>query len=701
MHLRSLEIRNFRAIALLKLTALTDFIVLAGPNGCGKSCVLDALRLIKSAYGSYQSQDEVQTWFGEFQINQSKDPSEFLMLFQDRNAPLFLSATFSLSHEEKSHLHGNLASIVEENLWAQVTPRHSFPGAMSESIAAIQRENHAWVQQKTAEELRSLRPLLDLNELSGSVRIQPGARPEVTSNPLLEVIFRTYQPSKLGVIDFHSAHRVYGRERVGNVNLTIESDDQQLKQNALYNSAGKYANLKSQMAGAYVRHLLARQFNPSIALHDPLTASLKELFNTFFPGKEFLGPQPTDDGRLLFPVRLRNGSEHDIDELSSGEKEILYGYLRLKTSAPRNSIIMIDEPELHLNPRVINGLAEFYHRHIGRALANQLLLVTHSDTLIREAVANSECSVFHVQPVGSSGPPQNQATRVQASAEIERLVIDLVGDLAAYRPGAKVVIFESTEDAAFDVAMTFKLFPDLERQVNPISAGEKGRVHSLHSVLESVRTAGKLDMKFFSITDPDDDRQIGGVATQLQWDVYHIENYLIHPKYILRVCRDLDLSTETLVDEEAVTAALIECAAGTIPSLVAHQLRSYVNKKLVSALNLKFNAKTTNPAAEMIRAVESSYGRIKNEIATSVSAESITGLERTLNEDYTAALTNGEWSVRFRGRDILQQFVKKFVSICPNAIRYTAFRELILARMQDDRFKPRGMQLVVSQVLDD
>jgi predicted ATP-dependent endonuclease of OLD family len=41
---------------------------------------------------------------------------------------------------------------------------------------------------------------------------------------------------------------------------------------------------------------------------------------------------------------------HDIDELSSGEKEIVYGYLWLRTGTPRRSIILIDEPELHLNP---------------------------------------------------------------------------------------------------------------------------------------------------------------------------------------------------------------------------------------------------------------------------------------------------------------------------------------------------------------
>lgn len=81
------------------------------------------------------------------------------------------------------------------------------------------------------------------------------------------------------------------------------------------------------MASAYTMHLIAKAKNPQLPSDDELTDSLKELFATFFPGKIFNGPQPTEEGKLLFPVQLPDGSEHDIDDLSSGEKEVLYGYL--------------------------------------------------------------------------------------------------------------------------------------------------------------------------------------------------------------------------------------------------------------------------------------------------------------------------------------------------------------------------------------
>ncbi len=323
-------------------------VVLAGPNGCGKSCVLDAIRLLKSAYGSYQ-QDEWQTWFGEFQINLAQDSKELALLFQDKRKPLQITATFALAEVERQYLRGNLGRLIEDRKWKELDPGLTMGRRNASSFAETQRAHGDRISIETREELANTLPFLDRERLEAGISLPPDARPELLSNPLLESIFRIYEPTSLGVIDYHSANRNYARERIGNVNLTIEGDDQRLKQHALYNSAGKYANLKSQMAGAYVRHLLAKQADPAATPDDTLTESLKELFTTFFPGKEFLGPKPTADGRLLFPVKLATGAEHDIDELSSGEKEVLYGYLRLRSAAPRNSIIMIDEPELHLN----------------------------------------------------------------------------------------------------------------------------------------------------------------------------------------------------------------------------------------------------------------------------------------------------------------------------------------------------------------
>ena len=77
-----------------------------------------------------------------------------------------------------------------------------------------------------------------------------------------------------------------------------------------------------------------------------LQSTMKELFRRFFQGKEFEGVRANERDELEFSVTLSDGQKHDINDHSSGEKEILFGYLRLGNSSQRNSIILLDEPEL-------------------------------------------------------------------------------------------------------------------------------------------------------------------------------------------------------------------------------------------------------------------------------------------------------------------------------------------------------------------
>jgi predicted ATPase len=697
MKLHRLSITNFRVLQHLLLDDLGDAVVLAGPNGCGKSCVLDALRLLKSAYGSYQ-QDEWQTWFGEFQLNINIDTpaAEYLPLFKSKTNDLKVSATFSLSGDEIAFLRSDGERLLKDRLWRERTTR-SGPGGRQVSaraLAANQRSVRAQVESAAETEAEQLMASLDQTRLEADLLITPAGEAFLQPNMALELVFSNYLPQQLGVIDYHGAHRNYSREKLANVSLTIESSEQRLKQHALYNYANKYTNIKTELASAYVRHLLSRQADPLLRLDDSLTETLKELFVTFFPGKEFLGPQPTSDGRLLFPVRLAIGGEHDIDELSSGEKEIVYGYLRLHNAAPRNSIIMIDEPELHLNPRLVSGLASFYYRRLGKALGNQIWLVTHSDTLIREAVQEAAFSVFHIHATPSQSG--SQGTRVAVKAELERVVIDLVGDLAAYRPGAKIVVFESTEGNGFDATMTLDLFPELDRKINVISAGSKSRVHALYDLLDKAREDGHLPATFFAVTDADD--EIGVMQSsprRLQWDSYHIENYLLQPRYIWLALQSIGIVTGVGESESSVEAALAQSAKSTVASLLQHRLRIHANRQLVGAIDLSCDPRRDDASVAISEAIIRSQTRMNERANVELSPASLQALEQDLRRKYEDSITDGTWVEELRGRDVLRRFVGQHIK----SIQYEPFRNLILSKMRDEHFQPAGMRSLVSAIL--
>ena len=438
MKIVNLVVENFRAINRVELTNLEDMIVVAGPNGCGKSCILDAIRLFKSVYGGYQP-NEWHQWMNEFQIN-IRNLQRMVSLLRDRTRSSMIEAHIELADEERQFIKDNVSSMLEELAWRTVVPGLQTWSRSANALATEFRAYQPQVTQQVNELLPIVREQLNHRLLSGNLAIDPLGRATINKNVLLELVFSSFHPRHIGVIDYHGAHRNYAREELGGINLNLDQEEERLRTTSLYNAANKYSNIKSEMAAEYVKqNLKEKRFgsNTSVEATQPLTETLQELFSTFFPGKTFLGPEPTSDGNLGFPVQISDGSTHDINDLSSGEKEILFGYLRLRNSAPRFSVILLDEPELHLNPALVRGLPQFYYKHMGKALRNQIWLVTHSDAFLREAIGQEDLQVFHMQHATVSGETDNQMRELHPGEEVESIILEMVGNLATYSPGQR------------------------------------------------------------------------------------------------------------------------------------------------------------------------------------------------------------------------------------------------------------------------
>ena len=103
MRLHSLSIQNFKSIKNVVFTELPYLIVIAGPNGCGKSTIFDAIRLLKSVYGGYQP-NEWHQWFSEFQVSLDIRHPEYLSLLNDKSKPISIEAQIILSEDEKIYI---------------------------------------------------------------------------------------------------------------------------------------------------------------------------------------------------------------------------------------------------------------------------------------------------------------------------------------------------------------------------------------------------------------------------------------------------------------------------------------------------------------------------------------------------------------------------------------------------------------------
>lgn len=695
MRFEKISVENFRAIEHVDIDATNgSMIVIAGPNGCGKSCIFDAIRFVKSVYGGYED-NEWDHWFNEFQL--SRDPGELRYILRNKQLPARISVALKLHDRGKLHLHVHGKQLMEEIAWNQLYPGSNYRNwrqriRISGGQDTTLKNQVAQVEQLTSQFSNDLRNELQNEKSSGEVMILPDGQVRIQRSLVLESIWRVYDPQNVGLVNYHGSHRHYTREQIGGVNLNLKTQEQQEKQSTLYNYANKYANIKTQMATEFVLQMMREKSRQGAKRNEEsLAATMKELFRKFFPGKEFEGVVANERDELEFSVTVRDGSKHDINDLSSGEKEILFGYLRLRNSAQRQSIILLDEPELHLNPKLIQGLPQFYQKYLGEDLDNQIWIVTHSDAFLREALGHVGVRVYHMRESTSNSPGGNQVREI-GQGEEEEVIFELIGDIAAYRAGGKIVIFEG-ENSEFDKRMAGILFPSHERRMNFISGGNKATVRRLHEALER-REDGSSGL-VFSIVDKDDSETVDDEEKgRFTWDVYHIENYLLDPAVVLSVLKSITLQDTGFKDATEVEDAFRKIAKDHIDRLVEHSVRSKAHDAIGRAIKLKGEENDKDPAGRVSERVKSSIEGLSNLTTKELSENELRSVAESRRKVLEDAVEGDGWKKEFRGRDLLRKFADQYTV----GVRYEVLRDMIVNAMAEQGVRPSGMLQVLEKI---
>ena len=694
MKIKHLEIQNFRAIDHVSIDSDSTMVVIAGPNGCGKSCVLDAIRLAKSAYGGYDA-NEFRNWFGEFQIDPNS-PTDMKKVLRDKKKSALIRVTVTLHSIEVDYLRTNADEIGERTAVSILLPGVIFEEWRQRLQASGQKAQQVinQIENLATSISKDLNKKLAAATHQGVVNILPTGNVTLASNLVLQAVWSIYEPQNVGIVDYHGPQRHFSRENLGGVHLSLKTQEQGQKQSVLYNYAAKYANIKTQMATEYVIHALRQQGGDgSLKGRELLSETLQELFQRFFPGKDFQGVTANEQGELEFSVTVQGGDKHDINDLSSGEKEILFGYLRLRNSAQRHSIILLDEPELHLNPKLIQGLPQFYEKHVGTDLKNQIWTVTHSDAFLREAISSGGTKVLHMREATPSLMGQNQIQEISGRKEEENAILEMIGDIAGYRPGGKIVVFEG-EGSEFDKRMTTKLFPAFDKRMNFVSGGNKATVRRLHEVLDAQSERNRMT---FSIVDRDDTAQEDANEERgmYTWDVYHIENYLLEANVILEVLNRTSLAGTAFEDEREVEEALRAIAQEHMEHMVEDWVRARAHSAIRGVIKLKDATQGVDAASKVARKVEESAYRISQLVKDELSPSTLQSVAAERREALKAALRDPtEWKRVFRGRDVLSTFTKRY----GKGLSYQVMRDMIVTAMSERGHRPSGMLRILAAI---
>jgi len=175
--------------------------------------------------------------------------------------------------------------------------------------------------------------------------------------------------------------------------LTIYKDSKKKQTNGIreYKSSviycpvdfGNLVDLEEKIKG-YIDELMFERDLKASEAYGELRHNISEIFSELGLGINFSG---MDRNKNIY-FENEKGERFGIDALSTGEKTLLTKVLYLYLSEIKNSIILIDEPELSLHPTWQNNILQRYENFADKN-NNQIILATHSPHILASAKSNS------------------------------------------------------------------------------------------------------------------------------------------------------------------------------------------------------------------------------------------------------------------------------------------------------------------------
>ena len=129
------------------------------------------------------------------------------------------------------------------------------------------------------------------------------------------------------------------------------------------------------------------------------------------------------DKKILPIFENSAGEEFDINDLSSGEKQLFLRTLSIKMLEPNNSIILIDEPELSLHPKWQQRIIEVYKK-IGEN--NQIIVATHSPHILG-SVSNENIFILYRNENGKIDAKTGDELYSSYGQPVDRVLKDIMG----------------------------------------------------------------------------------------------------------------------------------------------------------------------------------------------------------------------------------------------------------------------------------
>ncbi len=532
MHLRTLTIKNFRALEDITFDLTTRVSVIVGPNAAGKTTVIEAVRLAKALLAP-RTQSEAAQVLQALGVSSPHVPQHLRLqaIAQDISKPIIIRSHYEFAAEEIETLRQARTQIATSYIQAQ--GGQAF--ASTDALIAFLSSDTGRANLVSAEDAvdKALAQVASTKRCALDVIFSPNMPPRSEGNPLeaqfIAYMERRLPPQKTTFTYFPADRALPTGEQP--VQLGGPDASQQLES---YNSQPqlKFNRLKNAIFSA--------SFFTDDSDERSLSEEFERIFNGLLKGRKLDAFGINEIGFLNVQIRdLDSDRVFDLDGMSSGEKGLILTFLMIARSVVKHGIVLLDEPELHLNPAVCKDLLNFIVEEYAKPRDLQVIICTHSPEILSTAFDSDECALYHLMSGTNISRIHTQdksniseALRRLGSTESENLL---------YRG---VIFVEGPDDvtlleAGFNhVLRRFKLKPSMGRL----------EVEKAAKLLQENEGLSAVSPSYFILDLDDEPTTITNSQSVrvLQWKRRCLENYLI----------DLEILTKLLMDDEVAHTPL-------------------------------------------------------------------------------------------------------------------------------------------------
>jgi AAA15 family ATPase/GTPase len=524
MHLKHLKISNFRSITELDTTFSAGANLIVGPNAVGKTTVLEAIRLAKAVLAPRTTQETRQVLIS-LGVTSANLPQSFnySAIAGEIAKPISISCTFAISDHEIALLPGLTEKLARQAIAAQhgITA-DAGPFALVQLLSSPQGQATLGLARKYV--LDNIAITLQTKEckLFLSISEDAGIQGDDGFAQLLYLVLENDLAPARTRFSYFPADRALP---TGEAQIQLGAADAH-QQMESHNStpAMKYQRLKSSIFSSFVESIESKEKQQQV---------FQSLFARLLKGQSIEKFSINQHGQAS--ILIKNDASQrtfDIDAMSSGEKGLILTFLIISRSLERGGIVLLDEPELHLNPAVCKDVLDFLLDEYLIPNDIQAIICTHSPEIMSTAMRRDECTVFHLRRGAPSSvirkhdqPEAVQALRLLGTSEIEELLYE-------------AVVFVEGPD---DVELLEVAFQETLSRFRYRPLGGRTEVEKHIKELQAAEAAGLKENISYFVFDGDN-RPSGLNSTPKvvvkQWERYCLENYLLDFDTLFYLGRD-------------------------------------------------------------------------------------------------------------------------------------------------------------------